>query len=32
VRVSRSDTLRKAVEIEKELQALGFDGAFVVSI
>ena len=32
VRVSKSDTLRKAVEIEKELQALGFDGAFVVSI
>jgi rare lipoprotein A len=32
VRVSKSETLRKASEVEKKLEEMGFEGAFVVSL
>jgi len=32
VRVSKSDTLKKANEIEKELEGMGFEKAFIVSL
>ena len=32
VRVSKSDTLQRAGEVEKKLEEMGFEGAFVVSL
>jgi rare lipoprotein A len=32
VRVSKSETLQRASEVEKKLEEMGFDGAFIVSL